>query len=569
MSTAELIGEYWPIALEAVAVITVVLVILLAPEFATVYGRRLALVCRSFQPNNNAAILLAGLLVIALRSALWPWEGVPYPSVHDEYSYLLAADTFAAGRLTNPPHPMWVHFETIHVNQLPSYSSVYPPGQGLVLAIGKLLTGTPWAGVLWSCALMSAATCWMLQAWFPPPWPFIGAVLLTIRLCTFSYWINTYWGGAVAAIGGALLLGSLGRAIKRPKMTHGCMFALGLLILASTRPYEGLVFCLPLGIAVISMLAEKKVDRLIWLRRILIPLVVSAVVAFVASAYYNRRTTGDAFLMPHELNQQTYGIARPFVWQPARPKPIYHHKSMQTVYERFFVEFEHTRRFRGFLVKTCKKAARFWLFFIGPVFSVPMIVAPFAFRLRRARLLLWSIVAVLLACTVEVYFLPHYAAPATAALYGVFLTSMRHVQTWRVRGKRAGLLLAHVTPLICLAMLIVRALGQPLGLPFRIEWPNTWYYTSPGNFGRAEMLNILNNSGKRHLVIVRYGERHTPDDEWVYNEADIDRARVVWARDMGESKNRELVEYFRDREAWILEPDQVPLTLRRYTDVRP
>jgi hypothetical protein len=404
----------------------------------------------------------------------------------------------------------------------------------------------------------------MLQAWLPPPWSFIGAILLTIRLCTFSYWINSYWGGALAAIGGALVLGSLGHAVKGPKIEHGCMFGLGLIILANSRPYEGLVFCVPSGITLSSMVSKKKVDRLVCLYRILIPVVVSVVVVFAWSAYYNRRTTGDAYLMPHELNQQTYAIARPFVWQTARPKPIYHHKSMQAVYERFSVEFERTRRVRGFLVKTCKKAARFWLFFIGPAFSVPVIVAPFAFKLRGARLLLWSVVAVLLACAAEVYFLPHYAAPATAALYGVLLTSMRYIQTWRVRDKRAGLLLVHVTPLICLAMVIVRALGQPLGLPFRIEWPNTWYYTSPGNNGGAEMLNILNNSGNNHLVIVRYRERHTPDDEWVYNEADIDRARVVWARDMGDSKNRELVEYFRDREAWILEPEQTPITLRRY-----
>lgn len=170
---------------------------------------------------------------------------------HDEFSYLLAADTFAHGRLTNPTHPMWVHFESMHINQRPTYMSMYPPGQGMILAVGQWL-GHPWIGIWFTTALMCAFICWMLQAWLPPKFALLGGILAILQFGILSYWINTYFCASLPALAGALVLGALPRLKKRPQAWRAVLLAIGVSLLAITRPYEGLIFCLPVAGALLA-----------------------------------------------------------------------------------------------------------------------------------------------------------------------------------------------------------------------------------------------------------------------------------------------------------------------------
>jgi len=52
---------------------------------------------------------------------------------------------------------------------------------------------------------------------------------------------------------------------------------------------------------------------------------------------------------------------------------------------------------------------------------------------------------------------------------------------------------------------------------------------------------------------VRYAPNLSNSGEWVYNKADIDNARVIWAREMDPAENRKLLNYFKDRRAWLLQ----------------
>ena len=148
---------------------------------------------------------------------------------------------------------MAVYLDTFHVLQRPTYSSMYPPAQGAVLALGERL-GQPWIGVVLSMAAMFGAVLWMLQGWFPAEWALLGASLLLLRIGTFTYWMNSYWGGAAAALGGALVMGALPRLLHGRGWWNAILLGLGTGILAHSRPFEGAVVCVPVYIVLACLL---------------------------------------------------------------------------------------------------------------------------------------------------------------------------------------------------------------------------------------------------------------------------------------------------------------------------
>lgn len=515
--------------------------------------------------RRRLSVLVVGLTALAARLAILPLSPVPDPFVQDDFSFLLAGDTFASGHLTNPTPPLWTHFESFHIDMKPTYMSMYFPAQGMVLAAGKLM-GNPWFGVLISVASMCAAITWMLQAWLPSGWALFGGGLAIVRLSLFSYWVDTYsGGGAIAAIGGALVFGALPRFLKKSRMRDGILMASGAVILLYSRPYEGFIVCLPVAASLVWWIAKKKHPPFRVLLRILAVPAVLLIAAFAFLGYYDQQVFGNPLTLPYTVNRATYASAEHFLWQAPRPIPVYRHKIMSEFYTDFELQsFLKQKTLPGFVSGCALKIATFTYFFIGISLLPFLFMLPCALCDRRIRLL--TITGALLAAALlcETWFIPHYAAPFTAALYVTFLQCMRHLRVWRPSGQPSGLMLVRVIPVLCLLLVGLRLYAAPLKLDLG-QWPEMrWYGPQPDGRPRAGVLAALKSYPGQQLAIVRYTPDHGHIDDWVYNAPDIEKSKVIWARDMGTAKNVELLQYFRNRKVWLVEPDFNPPRVSPY-----
>jgi hypothetical protein len=521
--------------------------------------------------RRGLAVAVVGLAALLLRLALLPFCPIPLPFVPDDFSFLLAADTFLHGRLANPTPAMWIHFESFHITLLPTYTSMYFPAQGLVLAAGKLLFGHPWFGLLAANALMCATICWMLQAWLPPTWALFGGFLAILRLGLFSYWINTYTGaGAIGAIGGALVLGSLPRLMKTTRLRDAVLMAVGIVLLVTTRPYEGLLLCLPVAIVLgrWMLFGKNRPTAAILLRRAALPLALM-ILAGASMAYYDYRAFGSPTTLPYTVARNAYAVTPYFVWQKQRPTPVYRNAPMQKFYTGNELEaYRLLHSPNGAITYLAIKILTAFLFFGGLALFPPLFMMRRVFLDKRIRFLVWGALLLAAGMAIQIFLLPHYLAPFTAAFYAIGLQAMRHLRVWKAEGKPVGLTIVRLTVVVCVAMVAVRLLAGPLHIPQKkwppSEWVNDWY--GPGYFGgeRAKIQSALEQLPGKQLAIVRYTPNHYPLEEWVYNSADIDNSKVIWARELDSSNNDKLIRYYKDRHVWLVQPDATPATLSAF-----
>jgi hypothetical protein len=535
------------ILFQVVTISLVLIIAFLRPQLGYKLSRAAWRVLGQIARHRRLSVTLAGLLPLTLSATVSLLVDMPQPRYHDEFSYLLAADTFARGRLTNPTHPMWVHFESFSIIHQPSYQSKQPPVQGLMLATGQVISGHPIVGVWISIGLACAAISWMLQAWVPPQWALMGGLLAALHPGLLLRWGQSYWGGLVAITGGALLFGALRRIMRRPRIFDALLMGLGLALLANTRPWEGLVVSLPVAVVLLVwMLGKNGPPFRVLIRLIVLPILVVLALASIAMAYYNFRVTGNVLLKPYLVHEATYGVMPLFFWQSLGPKPIYRHKVLHDLYMNEALTVP--RSVRGVLKKMVTRVDRLWSFYLGPVLTIPLVMLPWILRNRwmRFALLTWGVL--LAAFVLQTWMQPHYAAPLTGLVFAVVLQGMRHMDLWRWRDRPTGRFIVRAIPVVFVASFLLS-----LTHTMWIKPPKT-----PWSLERAGILADLKKDSKRHLVIVRYGPTYSKfsplkEKEWVYNEADIDNARVVWAREMDPTQNIKLIEYFTDRQVWLLD----------------
>jgi hypothetical protein len=499
------------------------------------------------RPSRSLALVFVLALLLAFLGAVG--AGFPEPTVHDENSYLLAAETFAAGRLANPPHPMAGYLQTFHVLQRPTYASKYPPAQGLWLALGIKLAGTPIVGVWLSFAVMCAAIYWMLCAWVGPRWALAGALAFATRLAS-TYWTYQYWGGSVPALGGALVLGGARRVIETGRPRDAILMTLGAVLLANSRPYEGLLLCAPVAAVVIWRLVRRTdggVRRRI--QAVVLPaLAVTGVVAALMLRY-NHAVTGRATQFPYLAYLDEYGRGPDFLWQKPRDAPLSTDTLMRRYQEWELATADSLRSPRGFVSRNVDRMKSTFGFFLQVSLLAPFFALPIVLRQPWVRLACVCLAFVLTGLMLSSWYQLHYAAPAAGLFMILYVTCLAWCQRLRLGRFDAGKYFVALIVAVWMTSQLAK-LGVPIVRVLVTGATPEWSHWARR---RADLEHRLRSEGGKDLVIVRYNPRHDFHHEWVRNAADIDRSPVVWAHDLGLAKNARLLEYFRDRKAWLLE----------------
>ncbi|HEX4137689.1 MAG TPA: hypothetical protein VHY84_23975 [Bryobacteraceae bacterium] len=484
-------------------------------------------------------MLALAILPVALRLALLARHPAPSPQIYDEFGHLLVADTLRHFRFANPPHALPQFFETFFVLQSPTYSSIYPVGQGLALLVGRILFGTPWAGVLLSTAAFCSLCYWMLRGWTTPSWALLGGLLAVFEFGPLNQWTNSYWGGGYSAVAGCLVFGALPRLRREYRTRDAALLGLGLGMHLLSRPFESIFLLLSVLLFLIPDFRN--------FQKLAKPALVMALVCLPALGIVlvqNKQVTGNWTTLPYSLSQYQYGVPASFTFQP---HPVPHHDLTREQ----DLDYKMQRAFRAKDIDTTATyfqrlvyRIRYLRFFLYPALYPALIIFLACIRNYRSAWVALALLIFALGTNFYPLFLTHYVACVTCLFVLVSVEGLRLLNRLP-----SGQLPARVLVYLCAAQFVflygVYALDRDRTPDRRAEI-------------NRQLSEISKKTSGKLLVLVRYWPQHIFQDEWVYNAADIDSAPIVWARDLGDAEDQKLLHYYPNRTVLLLEPDARP-----------
>jgi hypothetical protein len=264
----------------------------------------------------------------------------------------------------------------------------------------------------------------------------------------------------------------------------------------------------------------------------------------------NKQVTGSWTTLPYALSQYQYGVPAALTFQ-ANPVPHRELIREQELDYKMQLSFrgEHAETMGSYLLRLAYRIRYYRFFFMPPLY----LALPFFFVALRDRRFVWVTICPLI-FAMGVNFFPafqyHYMAGVTCLFVLIGVTGLRQLGHFSA-------LAARVVFLLCVAQFAFE-----YGLHVFSNDPWSLALRNPER--RVAVDSQLARAPGKQLVFVRYWPRHIFQDEWVYNAADIDGARVVWARDLGDAENEKLRRYYPDRTVWLLEPDARPPRLTAY-----
>ena len=512
------------------------------------FGPAMERAFRALGQRTAWCMLLLALLPVVLRLALLTNHPAPSPINYREFTQLLVADTLRHLRLANPAQPLPQFFETLGVIQTPSYSSVDPPGQGMVLVFGRAVFGHPWAGVLLSTAAFCSLCYWMLRAWTTPGWALAGGLLAVFEFGPLNQWTNSYAGGAASAAAACLVFGSLPRINANGRVRDAVLLGLGIGGFLLALPFQsGLL----IASAAVYLL---RTERSRVLRAALVALLL-ILPALLLVGFHNKAVTGSWTMSPAALNRYQYGAHRDLTPQ-------------QQTFSQMQISLRGAKPegFASYLSRL-EYRIRLYRFFLPAPMYIAVLAFVFAIRSFPDVWLMLTLAIFVLGANFEPDVDLASWAGFAPLLILVSVRGLQQLSRFRIGGP-VGRLAARLILFLCAAQFLFwygLHLFETHAAAAEMMRYETWdSINHKGLERRAPIYQELARLPGRQLVFVHYAPAHNYQDEWVYNDADIGSARAIWARDLGPPENQKLQSYYPGRSVWLLDPDETPLKLVPY-----
>ncbi len=403
---------------------------------------------------------------------------------------------------------------------------------------------------------LAALSYWMLRAWIAPEWALLGGLLAALQFGPISQWMNSYWGGAVSACAGCLVFGALPRISEHRR--NAALLGVGLALQLLTRPFEFLFVAASVLLYFLPVF-RKPAGLRTSARAAGIALLAFAP-AIVLMLLQNKQVTGSWTTLPYALSRYQYGVPAAFTFEP---NPVPHReltREQQLDYElQSGIHGKDTDSISIYVARLGARVKFYRFFFLPPLY---LVLPLFLLALREYRFAWVALTVLLFALGTNLYpyFYSHYIAAATSLFVLMSVVGLERLTRFSPEAARIIVFLCIAHFLFWYGLLLCG--DQDFSLAMRRY--ETWDAINQGDpEGRLAIQAQLDQAPGKQLVLVRYYPQHR-FQEWVHNLADIDAARIVWARDLGEEEDKKILQYYPDRTVWLLEPDFHPPRLRPY-----
>ncbi|MCH2173077.1 hypothetical protein MK489_20045 [Myxococcota bacterium] len=486
------------------------------------------------------------VLLMAVTSCYWAFLWIePRPTTLEDFSVLLAADTFSNGRLANPPPALPTYFERPYQLVQPKYVSIATPLPALVALAGNAL-GDPGRASILTFALACVSVWWMLSAirGISAGYSFLGSMVLTTHPNLLIDWGIGYTGASLGMLGAALVYGATFRLRKAPHSAHAWVLGLGAAILWLSWPYEGLLACVPAawillrdGIRPPSAGANK-----LTLNKLL-PTLLLLLATVTFTGYFNWRTTEDPLQSPRSLYNETYASVPDLLFMERPPAKDYPNISLEILYSkdtRFTKPYTDRQDLVGFLGGLAEKAKLYGNFLLPFPLLLLLLGLPWCMRDPDVRFACASLLLFGAGLAAQTFERTEFLGPFVPLGLVVLLASTARIGSFRAGPVPLGLIV--ITGLIAWSWnaMLDRYDDHSIELQLRPTYEKNYLEDI-----------ALSNPGS-HLALAHYAQGHHVEYDWTRNDADIDGARMVWALDLGEDANREIANHFPDHTLWLL-----------------